>query len=419
MDSITVQKFLRLPQSRMMSGRMPEKGPSLGVGPLAAMFFAGTSGMVGVELARQGQGGFVQMLNPAHQLRNLGQSLWLDNITRDILDNGTLKRYINELAITGLTSNPTIFDNAITGSGAYNDEIRRQLRRGNHGEALFFTLAIQDLSRAAELFSPIFKRTSTVDGYVSLEVSPLLAHDTEATVSQAKALYKQANLSNLLIKIPGTPEGLRAVEEAIFAGVPVNVTLLFSADQYILAAEAYLRGLERRVAANLSADVRSVASLFVSRSDVAVAQRVPTELRNKLGLAIGRQTYNAYRDILDSSRFQQLLSSGVHAQRLLFASTGTKDKSASKTFYVEGLAAPNTINTMPENALHALASQNSRLKEFSRGGDDSMTILAAHEAAGVNLSELAARLQSEGAAAFVNSWNELLVGLDSKAKVLS
>ena len=354
--------------------------------------------------------------NPPRQLHELGQSLWLDNITRDVLDNGALQRYIDELSISGLTSNPTIFDNAITKSAAYDREIHNQLTRGIHGEALFFVLAIQDLARAAEMLWPVYERSNTVDGYVSLEVSPVLAHDAEATVSQANALYQQANRPNLLIKIPGTEEGIPAIEEAIFAGVPVNVTLLFSVDQYKLAADAYLRGIERRVEAGMSADVRSVASLFVSRSDVAVADRVSPELRNRLGLAIGRQTYKTYRDIFDGARFQRLANAGARAQRLLFASTGTKDRDASDTLYVDGLAAPNTINTMPDGTLKAFAEHGTPPASLPRDGGDSEAVLAAHRAAGIDLSELATRLQADGASGFVRSWNELLAAIDSKSK---
>src|ERR1700722_16560183 len=288
-------------------------------------------------------------------LNKLGQSLWLDNITRDLLDSGTLKRYIDELSITGLTSNPTIFDNAIARSSWYDAEIRKQLEAGASGEGLFFNLAVQDLSRAADLFLPVHERTGTVDGFVSLEVSPLLAYDTRATVAQAKALHTKAGRRNLFIKIPGTTEGLPAIEEAIFAGVPINVTLLFSTGQYNAAADAYMKGLERRVAAGLSADVRSVASLFVSRWDVAVTGKVPAELRNTLGMAVSWQAYKAYRDVLESDRFQRLENVGARPQRLVFASTGTKYKTASDVLYIAGLAAPNTVNTMPEETLLAFA----------------------------------------------------------------
>jgi transaldolase len=284
---------------------------------------------------------------------------------------------------------------------------------------LFFNLAVQDLGRAADLFLPIHERTGTVDGFVSLEVSPELAYDTKATVAQAKMLHAKAGRRNLFIKIPGTAEGLPAIEEAIFAGVPVNVTLLFSTGQYKAAGEAYMKGLERRVAAGLSADVRSVASLFVSRWDVAVTGKVPAELRNTLGMAVSRQAYNAYRDVLESDRFQRLENIGARAQRLLFASTGTKDKTASDTLYVAGLAAPNTVNTMPEETLLAFADHGANPRALSRDGGDAEAVLAAHVKAGVDLTALATRLQSEGAKGFVKSWTELLGAIDAKSKVLA
>ena len=357
--------------------------------------------------------------NAPGTLNRLGQSLWLDNITRDLLDSGTLKRYIDDLSITGLTSNPTIFDNAISRSNWYDAEIRRQLKDGTSGEGLFFNLAVQDLGRAADLFAPVHERTGTVDGFVSLEVSPLLAYDTQATVAQAKVLHAKANKPNLFIKIPGTTEGLPAIGAAIFAGVPVNVTLLFSTDQYKAAADAYMKGLERRVAAGLSADVRSVASLFVSRWDVAVAGKVPVELRNTLGMAVSRQAYKAYRDILESDRFQRLANVGARAQRLLFASTGTKDKTTSDTLYIAGLAAPNTVNTMPEDTLLAFADHGKIASALPRDGGDAEAVLAAHIKAGIDLTALAAQLQSDGAKGFVKSWNELLGAIGAKSKVLA
>ena len=353
------------------------------------------------------------------RLNELGQSLWLDNITRDLLDSGTLKRYIDELSITGLTSNPTIFDHAISRHSWYDSEIHKQLDAGISGEALFFNLAVQDLGRAADLFLPIHERTATVDGFVSLEVSPELAYDTKATVAQAKMLHAKAGRRNLFIKIPGTAEGLPAIEEAIFAGVPVNVTLLFSTGQYQAAADAYMKGLERRVAAGLPADVRSVASLFVSRWDVAVADKVPAALRNTLGVAVSRQAYKAYRDIMESDRFQRLANLGARAQRLLFASTGTKDKAASDTLYISGLAAPNTVNTMPEETLLAFADHGAGAQALRRDVGDAEAVLVEHVKAGIDPTALAARLQSDGAKSFVKSWNELLGAIDAKSKVLA
>ena len=352
-------------------------------------------------------------------LSRLGQSLWLDNITRDLLDSGTLKHYIDELSVTGLTSNPTIFDHAISQSSHYDTEIRRQLDRGMTGESLFFNLAIQDLSRAADLFAATHARTGTVDGFVSLEVSPLLAYDTQATIAQAKALHAKANKPNLFIKIPGTAEGLPAIEEAIYAGVPVNVTLLFSAEQCTAAADAYLKGLERRVVAGLSPDVRSVASLFVSRWDVAVANKVPVELRNTLGIAVSKQCYKGYRDVLESDRFQRLANVGARPQRLLFASTGTKDKSASDTLYISGLAAPNTVNTMPEQTLLAFADHGTIGSLLPRDSGDAVVMLQAHAKAGIDVVALAGQLQSEGAKGFVASWRELLGAIDAKSKAVA
>lgn len=352
-------------------------------------------------------------------LNALGQSLWLDNITRDLLDSGTLKSYIETKSVTGLTSNPTIFDNAISKSNWYDAEIHRQLDAGHKGETLFFNLAIQDLSRAADLFLPIYERTGTVDGFVSLEVSPLFAYDTQATVKQAQELHAQAAKPNLFIKIPGTTEGLPAIEEAIYAGVPVNVTLLFSTDQYLACTEAYMKGLERRVAEGKSADVRSVASLFISRWDVAVAGKVPAEMKNTLGLAVGHQCYAAYRDVVESDRFQRLQNVGARPQRLLFASTGTKDKTASDTLYISGFAAPNTVNTMPEGTLLAFADHGEVHDVIPRHGGDFMKVMKAHMDAGVDLTDVANTLQADGAKGFVKSWHELMEAIDSKAKVLS
>ncbi|MEO8935917.1 MAG: transaldolase [Burkholderiaceae bacterium] len=357
--------------------------------------------------------------DPPKALNQLGQSLWLDNITRDLLDSGTLKRYIAELSISGLTSNPTIFDHAISRSSAYDAEIRRQLDHGATGEGLFFNLAIEDLSRAADLFAPVHARTGTVDGYVSLEVSPLLAYDTVATIAQAKMLYAKANKPNLFIKIPGTAEGLPAIEEAIFAGVAVNVTLLFSTEQYSAAAEAYLKGLERRIDAGLSADVRSVASLFISRWDVAVAQRAPAELRNTLGIAVSKQCYKAYRDVMESDRFQRLANVGARPQRLLFASTGTKDASASDTLYISGLMAPNTVNTMPEKTLLAFADHGTMGEALARDGGNAEAVLRDYAEVGIDIAALAQQLQVDGAKGFVDSWHELLESIEAKSKALA
>ena len=357
-------------------------------------------------------------MRATEQLRNLGQSLWLDNITRDLLDGSTLKRYIDELSVTGLTSNPTIFDHAITRSKSYDSEIRRLLSIGLSGEALFFELAVADLTRAADLFAPIHERTAGVDGWVSLEVSPLLAYDAKATVAEARALHKKANRRNLFIKIPGTKEGAPAIEDAIFLGIPVNVTLLFTRDHYLAAAEAYMRGLELRVASGLSPDVPSVASLFVSRWDKATMDQVPDWDRDKLGVAIGRQVYAAYRDLLDSDRWQQLASCGARPQRLLFASTGTKDPKASDVLYLGALAAPNTINTMPEETLLAFSEHGRVSGVIPRNGGDCEQVLAEFRSVGIDVAKLGVDLQKQGTESFDDSWRDLLKAIEAKSKAL-
>jgi transaldolase len=357
-------------------------------------------------------------MKATQQLHNLGQSLWLDNITRDLLNNGTLERYIAELAITGLTSNPTIFDHAIKNSSSYDRAIRDYASKGKSGEELFFELALEDLTRAADLFRPIYDRTNGLDGWVSLEVSPLLAHNTASTLAEAKQLSARANRPNLLIKIPGTKEGLPAIEEAIFAGIPVNVTLLFSPEQYRAVAEAYMRGIERRIDAGLSPKVGSVASVFVSRWDTAVAGKVPPELTNRLGIAIARRTYQEYVKLLGSSRWQRAFNEGAIPQRLLFASTGTKDPKASDTLYVESLVAPLTVNTMPEATLQALADHGKVDVLPEKDMNDTARTLDDFVKAGVNLSALGAQLQEEGATSFVKSWNDLLNVISSKTAAL-
>ena len=357
-------------------------------------------------------------MKATEMLHNLGQSIWLDNVTRELLDSGTLNRYIDDLSVTGLTSNPTIFDHAITHSKSYDSEIRRLVGNGLSGEELFFELAVQDLTRAAELFAPIHERTAGVDGWVSLEVSPLLAYDAKATVAEARALHKKANRRNLFIKIPGTKEGAPAIEDAIFLGIPVNVTLLFTRDHYLAAAEAYMRGLELRVASGLSPDVPSVASLFVSRWDKATMDQVPDWDRDKLGVAIGRQVYAAYRDLLDSDRWQQLASCGARPQRLLFASTGTKDPKAADVLYIGALAAPNTINTMPEETLLAFAEHGRVSGVIPRGGGDCEQVLAEFGSVGVDVAKLGIDLQKEGTKSFDDSWQDLLNAIEAKSKAL-
>ncbi len=352
-------------------------------------------------------------------LHNLGQSLWLDNITRDLLDKGTLKGYIDELSITGLTSNPTIFDHAIKNSSAYDGAIREKLSQGKSGEALFFELALEDLTRATELFRSIHDKSNGVDGWVSLEVSPLLAHDTNSTLAAAKDLHTRAARPNLFIKIPGTKEGLPAIEEAIFAGVSVNVTLLFSREHYLAAAEAYIRGIERRIAAKLkSNNVSSVASVFISRWDSAVMGKVPEDLRDELGIAMAMRIYKAYRDLLASPRWKKIVAAGYHPQRLLWASTGTKDPKASDVLYIKALASPNTVNTMPEGTLKALADHGDIAGVMPADGGNCEQVLAKFAQAGVDVDALAARLQDEGAKAFSDSWNELMSVIASKSAVL-
>ena len=353
------------------------------------------------------------------RLHALGQSLWLDNITRALLASGTLQRYIDTLSVTGLTSNPTIFDQALKGSGDYDADIHAGLKAGRSGEALFFDLALADLTRAADLFAPVHRRTRGVDGWVSLEVSPLLAYDTQSTLAAARELHARAARPNLFIKIPGTAEGAPAIEEATFAGVPVNVTLLFSTAQYLAAAEAWLRGIERRLDAGLAPDVASVASLFVSRWDVAVAGKLPAELQMKLGIAVGRQAYKAYGDWLASARVRRVMNEGAAPQRLLLASTGTKDPKASDTLYIEALAAPFTVNTMPEGTLKAFADHGKAGAPVPADGGDCEAVLAAMRQAGIDLDALAAKLQSDGAAAFVKSWHELLGQIASKSATLA
>jgi transaldolase len=352
-------------------------------------------------------------------LHDLGQSLWLDNITREILDNGTLRRYIEEFSVTGLTSNPTIFDAAIGNTSAYDGSIRQKADAGLAGEELFVELALEDLRRAADLFRPEFERTRGIDGWVSMEVSPLLANDTKSTIDAALRIHKQANRPNLYVKIPGTPAGVPAIEAAIFAGVPVNVTLLFSREHYLSIADAYMRGIERRVAAGLDPRVNSVASLFVSRWDGAVGDKAPQELRNRLGIAIAARTYRAHRDLLMSKRWRDLEAAGARKQRMLWASTGTKDPKAAPGLYVEALAAPDTIDTMPEKTLLAFAAGGTVRSVMPADGGDAEQVLARFAAAGVDVDALGARLQLDGAESFVKSWRELLKRIAEKSAALA
>ncbi len=355
----------------------------------------------------------VTTMKPTQQLHDRGQSLWLDNITRDLLSSGRLKHYIDTLSVTGLTSNPTIFDRDIRNTSAYDTSIREKLLLGKSGEAVFFDLALEDITRAADLFRPVHDRADGVDGWVSLEVSPLLAHDTASTVAEAKDLFLRAGRPNLFIKIPGTKEGAPAIEESIFAGIPVNVTLLFSREHYLASAEAYLRGIERRIEAGLNPSVASVASVFISRWDVAVMGKVPATLRNRLGIAIAQRVYSAYQSLLNSERWRRVCNFGARPQRLLWASTGTKDPTASDTLYVKALAAPFTVNTMPEETLKAFAEHGELGANLSADGEGEATLMQFTKS-GIDIDALAAQLQNHGAKAFVKSWNELMDVIWSK-----
>jgi len=355
-------------------------------------------------------------MKPTRQLYDLGQSLWLDNITRTLLDDGTLARYIADYSITGLTSNPSIFDAAIGGGSAYDEAIHAKTLAGLAGEALFTELALEDLRRAADLFKPVFDATDQVDGWVSMEVSPLLATDTGGSVAAAVQIHEQAQRANLFVKIPGTPQGVAAIEQAIFLGIPINVTLLFSSAHYQAAAEAYLRGIERRQSAGLDLRVGSVASLFVSRWDVAANAQLPVELQHKLGIAVARQTYRAHRELLASTRWQKLAAAGAQPQRLLWASTGTKDPAAPDTLYLSALAAPGTINTIPEKTLHAFADHGKLQGVMPIDGGDTEAMLRQIAGAGVDVNALAGKLQQDGADAFVKSWQQLLQRIAEKSR---
>ena len=357
-------------------------------------------------------------MNPTQELHELGQSLWIDNITRTMLDDGTLERYIDELSVTGLTSNPTIFDNAIGAGSAYDEQITELHDQGIEGEQLFFELALADLRRAAKMFEPANQSTDGVDGRASLEVSPLLADDSEKTTEQVADLWSRS-AKNMFIKIPGTGAGRTSIEDSIYAGIPVNVTLLFDADQYLAAADAYMRGIERRIEDGENPEVHSVASLFVSRWDKKVSDTVPDELRDKLGLAVGKRAYREYRKLLDSERWQRLANEGARPQRLLWASTGTKDPDASDTLYIEGLAAPLTVNTMPDKTLLAFADHGTVGEVLPEDGGDAEEVLSGFGDAGFDVDKIAAELQQEGKESFNKSWKELLGTIASKREKLA
>jgi transaldolase len=357
-------------------------------------------------------------MKPTEKLHDLGQSLWIDNITRTMLDDGTEQRYIDELSVTGQTSNPTIFDKAISSGDAYDEQIAELREKGLDGEELFFELALADINRAAKMFEPEHERTERMDGWVSLEVSPKLAYDTKATIQQAADLHGKA-ADNVFIKIPGTPEGLPAIEESIYAGVPINVTLLMSTDQTMAAADAYMKGIERRISDGLDPKVPSVLSLFISRWDVSVHDEVPEEMQNTLGVAVGKTTYRAWRELLESDRWEDLAEQGAMLQRLLFASTGTKDPEASDTLYIEAFAAPDTINTMPDKTLLAFADHGEVGDPLPADGGDADEVFQAHRDQGIDTDALGLRLQKEGAEAFVKSWEELLGTIKSESARLA
>jgi len=357
-------------------------------------------------------------MKPTQELHDLGQSLWLDNITRTMLDDGTEQGYIDDYNVTGQTSNPTIFDKAIGSGDAYDEQIAELREKGLDGEELFFELALADVTRAAKMFGQIYKETDRMDGWVSLEVSPTLAYDTQGSIQQAADLHSRAEENNF-IKIPGTPEGLPAIEESIFAGVPINVTLLMTSDQTIAAADAYMKGIERRIEADLDPDVPSVLSIFISRSDVAVHDQVPDELKNTLGIAVGRATYRDWRRLFESDRWSQLADQGARLQRLLFASTGTKDPEASDTLYIEAFVAPDTIDTMPDKTLKAFAEHGKLGDPMPEDGGDADEVFRAHQEAGIDTDALGLKLQQDGAEAFVKSWAELLDTIKSESERLA
>jgi transaldolase len=357
-------------------------------------------------------------MKPTQTLHDMGQSIWLDNITRNLLSSGGLRRYIDEFSVTGLTSNPTIFEHAIKNSDDYDDAITAKIREGKSGDKLFFELAIEDLTQAADLFRPVYDRTGGLDGWVSLEVSPLLAYDTKSTMAMVKELHAQARRPNVMIKIPGTPQGLPAIEESIFAGMPINVTLLFSKAQYVAAADAFMRGIERRIAAGLTPDIPSVASIFVSRWDAAVNGKVPAALSDRLGIAVAQQTYRSYLGLLTSPRWMRAANAGARPQRLLWASTGTKNPKASDVLYVEALAAPFTVNTMPEGTLKALADHGNIGASMPADGGDAEAELARFAGAKIDVGALAQQLQDDGAKSFVKSWNDLMGVIAAKSAVL-
>ncbi len=353
-------------------------------------------------------------MNPNQELHDAGQSIWIDSITREMVNSGTLKHYIDDLAVTGLTSNPSIFDKALQGSADYDAQIQELLDAGRSGEDLFFELAITDLQAAADLFARVHEETDGVDGMVSLEVSPELAYDTDKTTAAAADLAARADRPNLFIKIPGTEQGLPSIHDTIAAGIPVNVTLLFDQHQYLAQSDAYMRGIEDRIENGLDPAVTSVASIFVSRWDVAIAGKVPDELADGLGITASVKTYAVHNEVYESERWQKLATKGARPQRLLFASTSTKDPSWDDTRYVKALAAPDTVNTMPEETVLAFADHGEVGEMVPPDGGDVDARLAAYEEAGIDVDALGAQLQTEGAEKFVASWTDLLSCIEGK-----
>lgn len=351
-------------------------------------------------------------------LQDQGVSLWMDNISRQMIDDKELERYIKEFSITGLTSNPSIFDKAIAQTTYYDSAIAKLNKPELNDEALFFELAIQDIQQAADLFLPVFHKTNGLDGFVSIEVSPLLAYDTESTLKSAREIHRKVNRPNVFIKIPGTPEGVPAIEAAIAEGIPINVTLLFSAEQYEASAMAYLRGIETRIKKGLNADVRSVASLFVSRWDKAVEDKAPENLKNKLGIAVAQKTYVAYLKFLKSPRVQRIMNFGTSPQRLLWASTGTKDPNASDVLYIKNLIAPYTINTIPDKTLMAFADHGEIGASLPCNPEAADHIIKQFADISVDYTQLAEQLQKEGAEAFNKSWNNLINSIATKRSQL-
>jgi transaldolase len=353
-------------------------------------------------------------MNATSKLQELGQSLWLDNISRNMIDTGLLQTYISDFSITGLTSNPSIFTKAVAGGSDYDAQIASERATGATPEEIVLRLMVQDLRRAADLFAPIHKATSGKDGWVSIEVSPYLINDAKGSLEWAQRLHAQMDRANAFVKIPGTQQGAVAIEEAIFQGIAINVTLLFSRDQYVAVAEAYMRGIERRIDGGLDPKVRSVASVFVSRWDAAAAKQGRADLRNRLGLAVAADVWDAYQSILASERWQTLAKAGAMPQTLLWASTGVKDPEADDTLYITALAAPETINTMPDATLRAFADHGAVGKGGTLDREAGAKLRRVATEGGLDLDALAGKLQVDGGDAFVTAWDELLKRVEGK-----